>query len=200
MIAAVDGPALGGGTGLVANCHIVIASESASFGLTEIRLGLWPFLVYPAGGGGGRGAADDGVGAFRADLRRKRGGKDGLVARNCGKRGGAGGGDRARQSRGTARRRSARGMMFVQEAGTGVGRMPPSSRGWSGRKFSKATTSWREFGHFGRNESHNGRRWRDARTRYSMVRRRTQYSVVRGPLLLRCRAFSIVTTPPTAEV
>jgi enoyl-CoA hydratase/carnithine racemase len=48
IVAAVQGPALGGGTGLVANCHIVIASESASFGLTEIRLGLWPFLVYGA--------------------------------------------------------------------------------------------------------------------------------------------------------
>ncbi len=46
LIAAVDGPALGGGTGLVANCHIVVASEKASFGLTEIRLGLWPFLVF----------------------------------------------------------------------------------------------------------------------------------------------------------
>ncbi len=46
LIAAVEGPALGGGTGLVANCHIVIASEKATFGLTEIRLGLWPFLVF----------------------------------------------------------------------------------------------------------------------------------------------------------
>ena len=48
LIAAVHGPALGGGTGLAANCHIVIASENATFGLTEIRLGLWPFLVYGA--------------------------------------------------------------------------------------------------------------------------------------------------------
>jgi enoyl-CoA hydratase/carnithine racemase len=48
IVAAVDGAALGGGTGLVANCHVVIASESATFGLTEIRLGLWPFLVYRA--------------------------------------------------------------------------------------------------------------------------------------------------------
>jgi enoyl-CoA hydratase/carnithine racemase len=46
LIAAVDGPALGGGTGLVANCHIVIASERATFGLTEIRLAMWPFLIY----------------------------------------------------------------------------------------------------------------------------------------------------------
>jgi len=44
----VQGPALGGGTGLVANCHIVIAEPAATFGLTEIRLGLWPFLVFRA--------------------------------------------------------------------------------------------------------------------------------------------------------
>jgi len=48
IIAAVHGPALGGGTGLVANCHIVIASEAATFGLTEIRLAMWPFLIYRA--------------------------------------------------------------------------------------------------------------------------------------------------------
>jgi enoyl-CoA hydratase/carnithine racemase len=48
LIAAVNGLAVGGGTGLVANCHIVIASEQAKFGLTEIRLGLWPFLVFRA--------------------------------------------------------------------------------------------------------------------------------------------------------
>jgi enoyl-CoA hydratase/carnithine racemase len=48
LIAGVYGAALGGGTGLVANCHIVVASYEASFGLTEIRLGLWPFLVYRA--------------------------------------------------------------------------------------------------------------------------------------------------------
>jgi enoyl-CoA hydratase/carnithine racemase len=46
LVAAVAGAALGGGMGVVANCHIVVASESATFGLTEIRLGLWPFLVY----------------------------------------------------------------------------------------------------------------------------------------------------------
>ena len=48
LIADVRGAALAGGTGLVANCHIVIASEDATFGLTEIRLGLWPFLVFRA--------------------------------------------------------------------------------------------------------------------------------------------------------
>jgi enoyl-CoA hydratase/carnithine racemase len=48
LVAAVNGAALGGGTGLVANCHIVVAAETATFGLTEIRLGLWPFLVFRA--------------------------------------------------------------------------------------------------------------------------------------------------------
>ncbi len=50
IVAAVRGPALGGGVGLAANCHIVIASEDATFGLTEIRLGLWPFLIFRAVG------------------------------------------------------------------------------------------------------------------------------------------------------
>jgi len=40
LIAAVRGAALGGGTGLVANCHIVIGEAGATFGLTEIRLGM----------------------------------------------------------------------------------------------------------------------------------------------------------------
>jgi enoyl-CoA hydratase/carnithine racemase len=48
LVAAVNGLAVGGGTGLVANCHIVVASEKAKFGLTEIKLGLWPFLVFRA--------------------------------------------------------------------------------------------------------------------------------------------------------
>jgi enoyl-CoA hydratase/carnithine racemase len=48
IVAAVQGAALGGGTGLVANCHVVIASDEALFGLTEIRLGLWPFLIFRA--------------------------------------------------------------------------------------------------------------------------------------------------------
>jgi enoyl-CoA hydratase/carnithine racemase len=48
LIGAVHGAALAGGTGLVANCHIAIAADDATFGLTEIRLGLWPFLVFRA--------------------------------------------------------------------------------------------------------------------------------------------------------
>lgn len=48
IIVCVNGPALGGGLGLVAQGHAVIAAEGAVFGLTEMRLGLWPFLVYRA--------------------------------------------------------------------------------------------------------------------------------------------------------
>jgi enoyl-CoA hydratase/carnithine racemase len=46
IIVAVSGAAYGGGMGLVAQGHIVVASENAVFGLTEIRIGLWPFMVY----------------------------------------------------------------------------------------------------------------------------------------------------------
>ncbi len=48
LIAAVHGPALAGGTGLVSNAQIVVASPDATFGLTEIRIGLWPVLVFRA--------------------------------------------------------------------------------------------------------------------------------------------------------
>jgi enoyl-CoA hydratase/carnithine racemase len=48
IVAAVEGASLGGGMGLVGNCHIVVAQPEATFGLTEIRVGLWPFLVYRA--------------------------------------------------------------------------------------------------------------------------------------------------------
>jgi enoyl-CoA hydratase/carnithine racemase len=46
VVAAVQGPALGGGLGLVANAHIVVAAQKSTFGLTEIRIGLWPLVVY----------------------------------------------------------------------------------------------------------------------------------------------------------
>ena len=46
LIAAVHGSALAGGTGLVANCHVVVAADDAIFGLTEIRIGLWPFVIF----------------------------------------------------------------------------------------------------------------------------------------------------------
>src|SRR5262249_47434980 len=47
VIARVQGPALGGGLGLVCVTDLAIASEHASFGFTEARLGLAPALISP---------------------------------------------------------------------------------------------------------------------------------------------------------
>jgi methylglutaconyl-CoA hydratase len=46
-IAAVQGPAYGGGVGLVACCDIAIASEKARFSMSEVKLGLIPGTVSP---------------------------------------------------------------------------------------------------------------------------------------------------------
>jgi methylglutaconyl-CoA hydratase len=46
-VARVNGAALGGGTGLVACCDIVVASTQATFGTTEVRLGLIPSVIGP---------------------------------------------------------------------------------------------------------------------------------------------------------
>ncbi len=48
IVIAVNGAALGGGLGLVAQGHFVIAEQSSQFCLPEIKVGLWPFLVYRA--------------------------------------------------------------------------------------------------------------------------------------------------------
>ena len=46
-IARINGPAYGGGVGLIAACDIAIAVEDAQFGLTEARLGLAPAVISP---------------------------------------------------------------------------------------------------------------------------------------------------------
>ena len=48
IVIAVNGAALAGGLGLVAQGHVVLASSNASFGLPEVRIGFWPFVVYRA--------------------------------------------------------------------------------------------------------------------------------------------------------
>lgn len=48
IVAVVQGAALAGGAGLAANAHIVVAGEDARFGLTEIRIAMWPVLVFRA--------------------------------------------------------------------------------------------------------------------------------------------------------
>ncbi|AIK95815.1 enoyl-CoA hydratase-related protein [Candidatus Odyssella acanthamoebae] len=46
-IAVVQGGAYGGGVGLVATCDIAIASQDATFSLTEVRLGIIPAVISP---------------------------------------------------------------------------------------------------------------------------------------------------------
>lgn len=46
-VARVQGAAIGGGVGLVAACDVTVASEAASFALSEVRLGLIPAVISP---------------------------------------------------------------------------------------------------------------------------------------------------------
>ncbi|MGF1607923.1 MAG: enoyl-CoA hydratase-related protein [Kiloniellales bacterium] len=46
-LALVQGPAFGGGVGLVACCDIALAAEGASFCLSEVKLGLIPAVISP---------------------------------------------------------------------------------------------------------------------------------------------------------
>lgn len=48
IIARVNGHALGGGLGLVAASTLAIASTDAKLGAPEVRLGLFPFMIYSA--------------------------------------------------------------------------------------------------------------------------------------------------------
>lgn len=46
-IARVQGPVYGGGIGLVAACDIAVATDDATFCLSEVRLGLVPAVISP---------------------------------------------------------------------------------------------------------------------------------------------------------
>ena len=48
VIAAVNGYALAGGTGLAIACDLVIAAEDAVFGCPEVNVGLFPMTIAPA--------------------------------------------------------------------------------------------------------------------------------------------------------
>ena len=48
IVARVNGHALGGGLGLVAASTLAIASTEAKLGAPEVRLGLFPFMIYAA--------------------------------------------------------------------------------------------------------------------------------------------------------
>jgi enoyl-CoA hydratase len=45
VVASVQGLCLAGGVGLVLGCDLVVAADTAAFGLPEVDLGLWPFMV-----------------------------------------------------------------------------------------------------------------------------------------------------------
>ena len=47
VIGRVQGPAFGGGVGLVACCDIAVGAASASFALSEVKLGLIPAVISP---------------------------------------------------------------------------------------------------------------------------------------------------------
>ncbi|MDP2822179.1 MAG: enoyl-CoA hydratase-related protein, partial [Sulfuritalea sp.] len=46
-VARIQGPAYGGGVGLVACCDVAIATFDAQFSLTEVKLGLIPAVISP---------------------------------------------------------------------------------------------------------------------------------------------------------
>jgi enoyl-CoA hydratase/carnithine racemase len=45
IIAMVNGHALAGGLGLMVACDLVVAADTATFGTTEISVGLWPMMI-----------------------------------------------------------------------------------------------------------------------------------------------------------
>lgn len=47
VIARVNGLAFGGGVGLMSCCDVVVASEAARFGLSEVSIGLTPATISP---------------------------------------------------------------------------------------------------------------------------------------------------------
>lgn len=47
VVARVQGPAYGGGVGLIAACDIAIGMQSATFSLSEVKLGIIPAVISP---------------------------------------------------------------------------------------------------------------------------------------------------------
>jgi len=45
VVARVQGLCLAGGIGLAAGCDVVLARETAAFGMPEVERGFWPFMV-----------------------------------------------------------------------------------------------------------------------------------------------------------
>jgi enoyl-CoA hydratase len=45
VVARVNGHALAGGFGLALSCDLAIAADHATFGTTEVKVGLWPYMI-----------------------------------------------------------------------------------------------------------------------------------------------------------
>jgi enoyl-CoA hydratase/carnithine racemase len=45
VIARVNGHALAGGFGLMCACDLAVSTDTAEFGMPEINMGLWPFII-----------------------------------------------------------------------------------------------------------------------------------------------------------
>ena len=45
IVARVNGHALAGGFGLMCGCDLIVAADTAEFGMPEINMGLWPFII-----------------------------------------------------------------------------------------------------------------------------------------------------------
>lgn len=45
IVARVNGHALAGGFGLLCACDLAVAADTAEFGMPEINMGLWPFII-----------------------------------------------------------------------------------------------------------------------------------------------------------
>jgi len=47
ILAKVNGPAIGAGAGIALSCDIIIASDNASFGISEVAIGIVPAAIVP---------------------------------------------------------------------------------------------------------------------------------------------------------
>jgi enoyl-CoA hydratase len=45
VVGRVNGHALAGGFGLALGCDLLIAAEDATFGTTEVKVGMWPYMI-----------------------------------------------------------------------------------------------------------------------------------------------------------
>jgi enoyl-CoA hydratase len=45
VVARVNGHALAGGFGLALACDLIVAADHATFGTTEVQVGLWPYMI-----------------------------------------------------------------------------------------------------------------------------------------------------------